>query len=106
MLKMVSQLFPISPSLNSITFCKPKEIARCFATDNICGEISVANTWPVLPTSFAAVIAGSPIPIAMSRTLEPGLISASSISHLLTFSAPFSIVFHHFCQLLATLFQL
>jgi hypothetical protein len=103
---MVSQLFPISPSLNSITFCKPKEIALCFATNNICGEISVANTWPVVPTSFAAIIAGSPIPVAMSRTLEPALISAGSVGRLLTFSAPFSTVFYHFCQLLATLSQL
>ena len=32
-----------SPSLNSITSCRPKEIALCFAKDNICGEISVAS---------------------------------------------------------------
>ena len=50
-------------------------------------------------------MAGSPIPVAMSSTIEPGLISASSIKRLLTFSAPLSIVFHHFRQLLATLFQ-
>ena len=48
----------------------------------------------------------SPIPVAMSRTLEPGLISASSTNRLLTFSVLLSIVFHHFCQAGATLFQL
>jgi hypothetical protein len=60
--------------------------------DSICNDISVANTLPLLPTYFAAVMAGSPIPVAMSRTLEPGLISASSINRLLTFSVPPSIV--------------
>jgi hypothetical protein len=33
-----------SPSLNSITSCKPNEIALCLAIDNICGDISVAST--------------------------------------------------------------
>ncbi len=50
--------------------------------------------WPLLPTSFA-VIAGSPRQVAMSRTLEPTLISARSINRLVTFSAPLSIDFYH-----------
>jgi len=60
--------------------------------------------WPLLPTSFA-VIAGSTRQVAMSRTLEPTLISARSVNRLVTFSAPLSIDFYHHCLLLATLSQ-
>ena len=33
----------VSPSLNSITSCKPREAALCLAMDNICDEMSVAS---------------------------------------------------------------
>jgi len=58
----------------------------------------MASMFPVLPTCFAAVRAGSAIPVAISRTLEPGFIPASSTKRLLTPSVAVSIVFHHFCQ--------
>ena len=73
------------PSLKSIMPCKFCEMALCFAIDNICGDISVANTWPLIPTRVAAVMAGSPMPVAISTTFEPSYISASSINLSLIF---------------------
>ena len=56
-------------------------------------NMAIITDVPLLP-----IMAGSPIHVAMPRTLEPGLMSASSTKHLPAFSDPTSIVFHHFCQ--------
>ena len=100
-----------SACLKSIISRNPNTVALCFAIVSICGEISVARTWPARtwpaffslslilllepdnPTNFlAAVTAGSPIPVAMSKTFWFALISASSTSLSLTFCAATSIV--------------
>ena len=91
-----------SLSLNSITPSRPSDLALAFAIASICGEMSVATTLPLGLTRLAAVIAGSPIPVAMSRTLSPGLISASSTILSLTLCAPCSKVDHQACQPAAT----
>src|SRR6185503_1202712 len=65
--------------------------------------MSVATTLPVGLTCLAAVTAGSPIPVARSKTLSPGLISAIATNLSLTFWAPRSIVGHQISHPLATL---
>jgi hypothetical protein len=64
---------------------KPSDLALVFAIASICGEMSVATTLPLGITFFAAVTAGSPIPVAISKTLSPDLISANSTILSLTF---------------------
>jgi hypothetical protein len=54
--------------------------ALCLAIDNICNDMSVANTCPLGPTHLDTVMAGSPIPVAISRTFEAGFISAILIN--------------------------
>jgi len=61
---------------------------------------------PELANLRAAVIAGSPIPVAISNTFWPPLISASSTSLSLTFCAATSTVCHHSFQPSATLSRL
>src|ERR687894_416858 len=69
-------------------------------------QTAAAKLRPLLPTLFAAVTAGSPIPVAISRTLSPGLVCTSSTNLLLIFWAPFSNVLHQFFHPSDTLFQL
>jgi len=101
-----SSRFSASFCLKSIISCNPRDLALTSAIANISVDISVAVTCPCLPTIFVALIAGSPIPVAISYTRCPGLIAGSSIKLSLTYCAPFSKVFHHFCHALATLSEL
>ena len=91
-----------STSRNS-TLLSPSEVARSRAKSSIRGETSVATTRPAGPARLAASRAGSPIPVATSRTRWPGRTSARSSIRSLTHCAPFSIVRHHFRQPAATL---
>src|SRR5579871_2146493 len=63
-------------------------------------------TRPLGPTLRAAVIAGSPVPVAISSTRSPGLIFANSTRRLLTPCAARSNSGHHFSHPAAAASQL
>ena len=60
-----------SPSWNSIMLAKPFSLALSLAIASIPGDKSIAVTFQLGLTCLAAVTAGSPIPVAISRTLFP-----------------------------------
>lgn len=88
-------------SLNPIRACKLKKVLFvlfvCYG-QHLRRNIHSKKHGHYHRCALAAIMAGSPIHVAMPRTLETGLMSASSTKHLPAFSDPTSIVFHHFCQ--------
>ena len=96
-------IFSPSLSLNSIIPFKPSGVALVLAICRILREMSVVTTLPFGMTIFAAVTAGSPMPVAISKTLSPGWISANCIILSLNFWAPRSMVSHQACQPAAAL---
>jgi hypothetical protein len=46
-------------------------VLACIDANGVCGEVSVAVTWPVVPTIASAASAANPVPVATSSTRPP-----------------------------------